>query len=74
MEYKTNETWGGMIALGNRVDLYCDPCGMHEVLDLTQFDPDEKAIPMSFKCACGRKASVIVSPRSVERMVPKNRG
>ena len=73
MANRSNDTWGGMIDLGMRVDLYCDPCGMHEELDLAAFDPDEKAIPMKFRCGCGRKAATIVSPRSVSRAVPYQR-
>lgn len=73
MSVLNNATWGGMISMGLRVDLYCDPCGMHEELDLAAQPPDKRAIPMSFRCACGRKASTIVSPRSVEKTVPGSR-
>lgn len=74
MSKLNNATWGGMIAMGLRVDLYCDPCGTHEGLDMGRMPPDKAAIPMSFTCRCGRKASTIISPRSVEKTVPGFRG
>lgn len=66
-------TWGGMIAMGLRVDLYCDPCGRHVELDLSTLPPEGSSIGKTFVCACGRRVRPIVSPRSVEKAVPVNR-
>ncbi len=68
-----NSTWAGMIAMNLRVDLYCDACGMSEELDLSTMPAEGRAIPIRFKCACGRQAGVTVSPRSVARAVPNQR-
>lgn len=55
-------TWGGMLALKNRITAYCDPCKRSVEIDASKFPPDENAIGRTWRCSvCGGIGRCIVS-------------
>jgi ribosomal protein S14 len=69
-----NSTWAGMIAMGLRYFIFCEPCDRSVELDMTQLPPDGNALNRSWPCkVCGRLGQVVISARGAERCVPSGR-
>lgn len=50
MPKASNATWPDVIAMGLRYDLYCDPCGIHDELNMLTLPPGGNAVGVKFKC------------------------
>ena len=69
-----NSTWAGMIAMGLRYRVHCEPCDRFVEIDMTRLAPDENAIGRTFRCSqCGGEGRSVISARSADRAVPRYR-
>ena len=64
----SNETWGGMIAMGLRYHVHCERCDRFAEVAMTKLPPDGKALNRTFRCSqCGAEGRSVVSSRSADR-------